>query len=369
MKQKNGILLKQITVIIVFLTMIPLIASIGITPALSFAQADVGCKGGEIRLKDPSSGEIVCMDQDRAQTFIAQGWVALDKIPSSWTKTTQATCRDGMIHLTDPNSGSSDCAKPADAKKLVNEGWIASHSPAKQHSSGVAPHDVVCRGGLKLIIRDSGHPNCMKQATQDKLIDLGVILKRAGTDCKGGEIHLKNLNTGAIVCEKQSLAKNFVSIGWVALDKIPGMETTAPTICTSGKAQLKNPNSDEIFCANQDQVQKYIDQGWVLMNTLSVKINPSDIIIGETMHTYTPTIETIDVTQESPSDSNAYYVTYRVTAGDQHLADIQITVVSDTDSASGTIDLLGARDDTTLQIRILAYDPSSITGSISNYNK
>lgn len=351
--------------------MIPLIASIGITPALSFAQAPPAqdCKGGEIHLKDPSSRKIVCMDQDRAQSFIAQGWVALDKIPSSWMRTTQATCKDGWIHLTDPNSGSSDCAIPADAKKLVNEGWIASHSPAKQHSSGVAPHDVVCRGNLKLIIRDSGHPNCIKQATQDILIDHGVIIKRAGTDCKGGEIHLKNSNTGAIICEKQSLAKNFVDIGWVAIDEIPGMETTAPTKCKSGKAQLKNPDSGEIFCANQDEAQKYIDQGWVLMNSLSVRINPSDIIIGATMQTYTPTIETIDVTQESQSDPNAYLVTYRVTAGGEHLADIKILVVSDSDQASGTIDLLGARDDGTIQIRILANDPSSITGSISNFNK
>lgn len=351
--------------------MIPLIASIGITPALSFAQAPPAqdCKGGEIHLMDPSSRKIVCMDQDRAQSFIAQGWVALDEIPSSWMRTTQATCRDGMIHLTDPNSGSSDCAKPADAKKLVNEGWIASHSPAKQHSSGVAPHDVVCRGGLKLIIRDSGHPNCMKQATQDKLIDHGVILKRVGTDCKGGEIHLKNLNTGAIVCEKQSLAKNLVSSGWVAVDKIPGMEPTTPEVCKVGKAKLMEPSTGTIICENLDRADKLIDEGWVLMNSLTTAVHPSDIIIGETMHTYIPTIETIDVTQESPSDPNAYQVTYRVTAGDEHLADIQITVASDIDSASGTIDLLGARDDTTLQIRILANDPSSITGSISNFNK
>ena len=351
--------------------MIPLIASIGITPALSFAQAvpSQDCKGGEIHLKNPNTGEIDCMDQDRAQTFINQGWIALDELPSSWTKTTQATCKDGYIHLTNQNSGSSDCAKPADAKKLVDEGWIASHSPAKQHSSGVAPHDVVCRGGLKLIIRDSGHPNCMKQDTQDKLIDHGVIIKRAGTDCKGGEIHLKNSNTGAIICEKQSLAKNFVDIGWIAIDKIPGTETTAPTKCDRQKAQLKNPNSGEIFCANQDQAQTYIDQGWVLMNTLSTRINPTDITTEENMQTYTPTIETIDVTQESASDPNAYHVTYRVTAGDEHLADIKILVVSDSDSASGTIDLLAIHKHATLKIRILADDPSSITGSISNFNK
>lgn len=348
--------------------MIPLIASIGIVPALSFAQTDVGCKGGEIRLKDPSSGQTACMDQDRAQSFMAQGWVALDEIPSSWTRTTQATCRDGWIHLTDPDSGSSDCAIPADAKKLVNEGWIASHSPAKQHSSGVAPHDVVCRGNLKLIIRDSGHPNCMKQATQDKLIDHGVILKRVGTDCKGGEIHLKNLNTGAIVCERQSLAKNLVSSGWVATDEIPGMEPTTPEVCKVGKAKLMERSTGTIICENQDQAQKFIDEGWVLMNSLTAAINPSDIKIGVTVHDHMAQIETMDVTQASPPKAGAYYVTYKVTAGWQHLEDIQIIVNSDIGKASAMIDLLGAKDNTTIQVRILADDPSSIHGTISNYH-
>ena len=264
--------MKQINFVIL-LTLIPLVLSIGITPALSFAQEPPSedCKGGEVRLKNPSTGVIICENQDQAQKYIAQGWTALDALPSSWTKTTQATCKDGMIHLKNPSDGSSHCAKPGDAKNLVDMGWIASHSPAKQHSSGVAPHDVVCRGGLTLVIRDTGHPNCLKQNTYEKLIEHGMNVKITGTECKGGMIHLKNPTTGAIVCEKQSLAKNLVGAGWVATDEIPGMETTAPAKCTGGKAQLKNPNSGEIFCANQDQAQTYIDQGWVLMNTL-VKI-------------------------------------------------------------------------------------------------
>jgi hypothetical protein len=78
-------------------------------------------------------------------------------------------------------------------------------------------------------------------------------------------------------------------------------------------------------------------------------------------------IWTIIVTRES-ADSNAYHITYKVTAGFEHLENITILVVSDSDKVTGKIGALAAREDATLQIRIHAMDAGSIHASISNYH-
>jgi len=349
--------------------MIPLIASIGIVPALPFAQAEVsmGCKGGEARLQDPNTGEIICEKQSKVSKFVNDGWIALDPVASQGKL--NSLCKNALIPLQDPNDSKNIvCEKPHIAKKLVSEGWVPLHPPHKQLSNDVVPHEIVCRQMLKLVIRDSGHGNCVTPSTHDKMIAAGIGAKAMDKECTTGYIHLKNPNTGAIICDKPQLAKKLLNQGWIALDKIPGMEKTAPTVCKGGEAKLKDPNSDTIICENQDQAQKYINQGWILTNSLTTSVHPSDIIIGGTVHKHMATIETIGVTIEPPSDSNVYNITYRVTAGAQHLENIQITVVSDTDKASGMIDLLGARADATLQIRIHAIDAGSIHGMISNYH-
>jgi hypothetical protein len=325
----------------------------------------MGCKVGEIHLKNPNTGAIICVKQSDVQKYVKEGWVALDKIPGM--KESTSDCKGGEIKLQNPDTGTIICEKPSDAKKFVKQGWIPSHSPLKQFSSGVAPHDVVCRGDFVLTIRDSGHANCMKITSHDKLVAHGLILKLAVKDCKVGEIHLKNPNTGAIICENQSKAPKYVNQGWVAIDKIPGMETTTPTICKGGEVKLKNPSTGTIICENQDQAQKYIDQGWTRAEPMTATVQSSKIVSGENMHKHMPRIETIDVTRESV-DSNAYHVTYKVTAGDQSLENITILVVSDNDKVTGKLSSVAAREDATLQIRIHAIDAGSIHGSISNYH-
>ncbi len=79
----------------------------------------------------------------------------------------------------------------------------------------------------KLVIRDSGIGNCVSSDTHDKMLAAGIGAKAMDKECKPGYIHLKNPNTGAIICEKQSVTPKYVNQGWIALDKVPGMEKTA----------------------------------------------------------------------------------------------------------------------------------------------
>jgi len=184
------------------MVMIPLIASIGIVPALTFAQTDAsaGCKGGFIHLKNPNTGATICAKQSDASKYVNQGWIALDEM--SGMKDSTSDCKTGYIHLKNPNTGAVTCEKPSKARNLVAQGWTPSHSPHKQFSNDIAPHELVCRQMHKLIIRDSGIGNCVTSDTHGKMLAAGIGAKAMDKECTTGFIHLKNPNTGAIICEK-----------------------------------------------------------------------------------------------------------------------------------------------------------------------
>ncbi len=353
------------------MAMIPLIASIGIVPALTFAQTDAsaGCKGGFIHLKNPNTGATICAKQSDVSKYVNQGWIALDEM--SGMKDSTSDCKTGYIHLKNPNTGAVACEKPSKARNLVAQGWTPSHSPHEQFSNDIAPHELVCRQlGHKLIIRDSGIGNCVSSDTHAKMLAAGIGAKAiTDKECTGGLIHLKNPNTGAIICEKQSDTSKYVNQGWVALDKVPAMEKTDPAVCKGGEVKMTDPATGTIICKNQDEAQKFLNQGWVVVgDPLIDSVQSSDVFQGEPMAEHMATIETTHVIREMPFESNTYQVTFKVLAGNQHLENVQINVVSDSEQVTGIIDSLAARADATLQIRIHAIDAGSIYGAISNYN-
>ena len=48
-------------------------------------------------------------------------------------------------------------------------------SPRKQMAEGVLAQDVICRGGLELVIRTNGMPACVKPETIDKMFERGIL--------------------------------------------------------------------------------------------------------------------------------------------------------------------------------------------------
>jgi len=151
--------------------------------------------------------------------------------------------------------------------------------------------------------------------------------------------------------------------------------------CKPGMVLVISPTGKPA-CAHEEHADILEKYGWgIIYKELTPKssqaspmtdpmiatVQSSEVVIGDTMHKHMAKIETVDVMRESP-DSNAYHVTYKVTAGDQRTDNIKILVVSDDDKVTGTIGVLNAHSETTLLIRIQAIDAGSIHGMISNYN-
>ncbi len=147
------------------------------------------------------------------------------------------------------------------------------------------------------------------------------------------------------------------------------MEKTDSAVCKGGEVKMTDPATGTIICKNQDEAQKFLNQGWVATDDPMIdSVQSSDVIKGEPMAEHMATIEVTYVTREMPFESNVYNVTFKVMAGNQNLEHVQIDVVSDSDKAFGIIDLLGARADATIQVRIHAIDAGSIYGTISTYH-
>ena len=159
--------------------------------------------------------------------------------------------------------------------------------------------------------------------------------------------------------------------------KILGLENKILFIITSliiaigiGSALFLAYSNDITMAITLDeakQITQKVEPSWIRAELMTATVQSSEVVSGDTMHKHMAKIEIVDVTRESV-DSNAYHITYKVTAGDKHLENIPILVVSDIDKVTGKISALAVRDDTTLQIRINAIDVGSIHGMISNYH-
>ena len=334
----------------------------------------LNCKAGAVHLKNPNTGAIICENQSKAQKFVDQGWVALDQITFRDDSPVEQ-CKGGEIHLQNPNLGTIICENQDQAQKYVNNGWIALDEIPEHTDTGLAK----CSGGNIPMAGDStGTSICVHQDQVQKFVAEGFtpledVPKRMDgihtdlKECKSGVVHLKNPNTGSIICEKQSEAIKYVKEGWVALDKIPGMETITPTICKSGEVKLMNPNTGDIICKNQDQAQKYIDEGWARTDPMTDTISSSEVKTDAAVSSHMVQIEIVDVTVFEGDEPNTYVITIKLTAGDADVTKLRAIVVSDKESLPIDVNHLSAGKDTTSSIRIHADDPSLISANIQSY--
>lgn len=99
-------------------------------------------------------------------------------------------------------------------------------------------------------------------------------------------------------------------------------------------------------------------------------VSPDNVIADAPVyHEHSAKIVIEQVNNFRGSDPTAYVVTMKITAGNANLEDIQIVVQSDSDTVSSEVGGLFARDDTTNVARIHADDPSTITASVTSYQK
>lgn len=236
----------------------------------------LGCKEGAVHLKNPNTNAIICENQSQAEKYITQGWVALDKVPTPddpFLPTANLTqCKGGEIHLENERLGTIICENQDQAQKYINEGWVAIDHVPEHDDTGLTK----CSGGhIPMSGSATGSPVCVLQDKVQKYTAQGFTpledVQSKGDfrmsnlkECKGGSFHLKNPNTGAIICERQDQAKKYMNEGWEALDDIT---TQAPgQACKTGEVNLKNPGTGAIICEKQSDAKQYTDQGWVIVN-------------------------------------------------------------------------------------------------------
>jgi len=118
--------MKQITMVIILLAMIPLIASIVITSTLPISQAapSMDCTGGSVLLQNPVNGATFCETQSKASKFIERGFIDVLGVMPEIQKSSQP-CKTGYVIVQNPNTGSITCEKPYTASKFIAKGSVA----------------------------------------------------------------------------------------------------------------------------------------------------------------------------------------------------------------------------------------------------
>jgi len=201
--------------------------------AVEWAEDEMGitepllqCKSGNVHLKNPGTGAIICQGQSSFQKFVDQGWVALDGPPPA-KETKNDQCKGGEIHIQSPTLGTILCKSPSDAQKFIDGGWEALDALPTFTQTGLAQcgtSQVAMSGDI------TGSVICVRSQSVDlyKSHDYTLVEDepKAGdpvmyelTGCRGGTFHLQNPDSGIIMCVKQSIVPKYLNRGWVALDE------------------------------------------------------------------------------------------------------------------------------------------------------
>jgi len=186
------------------------------------------CGSGFVHIQIPRSGAIICISQARAQIFVDRGWTALDAPPPA-KETEVDQCRGGQIHIQIPNLGTIICRTPADAQRYIDAGWEPLDEIPTFSETGAAqcnPNQVAMSGDI------TGTVACVRSQSVDLYKSNGYTLVEVEpttgdpvmfelTGCRGGSFHLKNPDSGIIMCAKQSIVPRYIDRGWVPLYDLP----------------------------------------------------------------------------------------------------------------------------------------------------
>lgn len=164
----------------IFLTMIPLILSIGIIPIFSFAQTNMGFGDSNMPpYKQMSQGALphhVSCSEDKVLIIRDHGYPACiktqtaDKWPELGKTNPTSDCKAGFAILQNPETGAIVCEKQNNVQKYTNQGW--------------------------------------------QTLDETPPMKTSISDCDSSDTKLRNPGTGSIVCLKGAQAQQYITRGW-----------------------------------------------------------------------------------------------------------------------------------------------------------
>jgi len=240
------------------------------------------CKQGSIHMESPWHDNTICVKRSSVPKLLSQGWISPDYEPEATVvsgKMIDEPCKGGHAVFQNTNTGAVFCVKQNDVFKFQDTANF-------EKISDPIDYDVEtpeCNDRYVLMINEENDEEfCIRTdkirgAQAQGLVEVGESRINSGagsTECKGGLVHMKNPNSGVIICEKRSDVPKRQALGWLALDyEAAPLATPSPTAsCKGGEAILQCVNcqasdrtasAGDIICSKQVDVGKFTSKGWV----------------------------------------------------------------------------------------------------------
>jgi len=230
------------------------------------------CKQGSIHMESPWHDNTICVKRSSVPKLLSQGWISPNYEPEATIvsgKMIDEPCKGGHAVFQNTNTGAVFCVKQNDVFKFQDTANF-------EKISDPIDYDVEtpeCNDRYVLMINEENDEEfCIRTdkirgAQAQGLVEVGKSRINSGagsTECKGGLVHMKNPNSGVIICEKRSDVPKRQALGWLALDyeAAPSATPSPDQQCKTGFAILQNPSTGAISCSKQSDVNKLIRQGW-----------------------------------------------------------------------------------------------------------
>ncbi len=230
------------------------------------------CSGGFVRMEHPNTGDTICAKRISISKLLSQGWMSEDYTPEPTIvsgKMIDQPCKGGDVMFENTNTGAILCASQ-------DQAWKYEGGPNFDRLTEEPDYDVAtptCSDRYVMMINEENdeefciRTDKIRNAQAQGLVEVGESRINSGagsTDCKGGLVHMKNPNSGVIICEKRSDVPKRSALGWQAIDyeAAPSATPSPDQQCKIGFAILQNPSTGAISCSKQSDVNKLIRQGW-----------------------------------------------------------------------------------------------------------